>query len=90
MPRLRDVSWASCIVAFRRAGFVQVAESPSNVVLVSAGRTVLLERVEILEETVLEDALRAAGLSGPKFITLLSEGITQVLQPDAAAPAPRL
>jgi hypothetical protein len=73
MPRLQDVSWAACIQAFRRAGFVRAAESPSNVLLVSAGRTVLLRRVPILDETVLQAALRSAGLSDERFVALLSE-----------------
>lgn len=75
MPLPRHVSWDECIRAFRRAGFVRAAESPSNVILASAGRAVLLRRVPFFEETVLRDALRSAGLSDPRFVALLSEGL---------------
>jgi hypothetical protein len=78
MRPLNNVSWDECILALRRAGFVQAAESPSNVMLVSAGRTVLLQRVAILEETALDDALRSAGLGRPQFRALLAEGIAKV------------
>jgi hypothetical protein len=74
MPCLDNVSWAACIQALRRAGFVRAAESPSNVILVSAGRTVLLQRVPVLDETSLQDALRSAGVSDERFVALLSEG----------------
>jgi hypothetical protein len=86
MRRLDNVSWTECIEALRRAGFVQAAESPSNVMLVSAGRTVLLQRVPILDERVLKDALGAAGLSVSKFLALLSEGFAKVLQPEKRSP----
>ncbi len=82
MPPLCNVSWAECIEALRRAGFVQAAASPSNVVLVSAGRTVLLQRVAIFEEAVLMAAIRAAGLSRSTFLALLPEGVAQVVSPD--------
>jgi hypothetical protein len=82
MPSLCNVSWGECIQALRRAGFVQAAESPSNVMLVSAGRTVLLQRVAIFEEPVLMAALRAAGLSRSTFLSLLPEGVAQVVAPD--------
>lgn len=75
MPSLCNVSWADCIQALRQAGFVQAAESPSNVMLVSAGRTVLVQRVAIFEEAVLMATIRAAGLSRSTFVALLSEGV---------------
>ena len=78
MQRLDNVSWAECIQAFRRAGFVRAAESRANVMLVSASRTVLLRRVPVLEATVLEEALRSAGLSGSQFLALLAEGVAKV------------
>ncbi len=77
MPFLDNVSWTACIEALRRAGFVWAAESPSNVVLVGAGRTVLLHRAPILDETVLQHALRCAGLSDAAFIALLSEAVAE-------------
>jgi hypothetical protein len=86
MQRLDNVPWAECIQAFRRAGFVPAAESRANVMLVSASRTVLLRRVTVLEETVLEEALRSAGLSGSQFLALLTEGMAKVLPPDALSP----
>jgi hypothetical protein len=75
MPVLSNVSWADCLLAFRRAGFVRAAESPANVMLVSGGRTVLLQRVPVFDETVLRDALRSAGISGLRFVALLAEGV---------------
>jgi hypothetical protein len=87
MSCLDSVPWAACTQALRRAGFVRVAESPSNVVLVSAGRTVVLRRVPILDETMLQDALRCAGLSDAAFIALLSEAIPERLQAMANARA---
>jgi hypothetical protein len=71
-----DVSWVDGIRAFRRAGFVRAAESPSSVMLVSAGRSVLLQRVPVFDETVLREAVRSAGLNGPLFMELLSRGMS--------------
>ena len=79
MGSLDNVPWVECIEALRRAGFVRAAESPSNVILVGGGRTVLLQRVPILEEMALQGALRSAGLSTPRFLALLSEGVAKVL-----------
>jgi hypothetical protein len=71
MDRLSDILWADCIRALRRAGFVCAAESPAAVVLVSAGRSVLLPRVPALGELELLAALRAARLSAEEFLALL-------------------
>ena len=73
MIRLSDVLWADCIRALRRAGFVCAAESPAAVVLVSAGRAVLLLRVPALDEMALLATLRATRLSVEDFAALLSE-----------------
>src|SRR5579862_1964579 len=74
MPLLSNVSWAEGIRAFRRAGFVRAAESPASVVLVSAGRTVLLQRVLVFDEVILRDALQSARIGDARFRALLSEG----------------
>jgi hypothetical protein len=71
MDRLSDILWADCIRALRRAGFVCAAESPAAVVLVSAGRSVLLPRVPAFGEFELLAALRAARLSAEEFLALL-------------------
>jgi hypothetical protein len=71
--RLGDVLWADCLRALRRAGFVCTAESPTVVMLVSAGRAVLLPRVPALDEIVLLATLRAARLSAEEFAALLQE-----------------
>ena len=71
MGRLTDILWADCIRALRRAGFVCAAESPAVVMLVSAGRYVLLPRVPALDESAVLDALRAARLSAEDFLALL-------------------
>jgi|HubBroStandDraft_6_1064221.scaffolds.fasta_scaffold190930_2 hypothetical protein len=78
MHSLSNISWAECIRALRRAGFVPAAESHHNVMLVSAGKAVLLRRVPFLDETVLEDALRSAGLTGAQFLALLAEGVAAI------------
>ena len=82
-----NVPWAACIQALRRAGFVRAAESPSNVVLVGAGRSVLLHRVPILTEAMLRHALRCAGLSDAAFIALLSHATPERLPAIAHARA---
>lgn len=87
MTCLDNVSWAACIQALRRAGFVRAAESPSSVMLVSAGRSVLLRRVPILDKSILEAALRAAGLSTATFVGLLPEGLGEGLPPAVVARA---
>ena len=89
MRPLDNVSWDECIRTLRRAGFVPAAESPSKVMLVSAGKTVLLQRVAILDETILQDALRSAGLSEPRFRALLAEGVAEALVPSSPVPSPR-
>jgi hypothetical protein len=64
MPLVSIVPWADCIRALRGAGFVCAAESPAAVVLVRAGRSVLLRRVPAFDEPELVAALRGAGF-GP-------------------------
>jgi hypothetical protein len=71
--RLGEVLWADCLRALRRAGFVCTAESPTAVMLVNAGRAVLLPRVPALDEIVLLATLRAARLSAEEFAALLRE-----------------
>jgi hypothetical protein len=71
--RLGEVLWADCLRALRRAGFVCTAESPTAVMLVNAGRAVLLPRVPALDEIVLLATLRAARLSAEEFAALLHE-----------------
>jgi hypothetical protein len=71
--RLGEVLWADCIRALRRAGFVCAAESPTAVMLVSAGRAVLLPRMRALDEIVLIATLRATRLSAEEFVALLGE-----------------
>jgi hypothetical protein len=61
MPLAPIVPWADCIQALRGAGFVCAAESPVAVVLVRAGRSVLLRRVPALDEPELLAALQGAG-----------------------------
>lgn len=73
MGRLRDILWADCIRALRRAGFVCAAESPAAVMLVNAGRSVLLPRMLALDELALLAALRAARLSVEEFLALVRE-----------------
>lgn len=73
MLRLGDVLWADCLRALRRAGFVCTAESPTAVMLVSAGRAVLLPRMPALDEMVLLATLRATRLSAEEFVELLGE-----------------
>ncbi len=73
MGRLGDIPWADCIRALRRAGFVCAAESPAGVMLVSAGRSVLLPRVAALDESALLAALRATRLTAEEFLALLWE-----------------
>jgi hypothetical protein len=68
------VPWADCIRVLRRAGFVCAAESPAAVVLVRAGRSVLLQRMPALDEPELVAAIRGAGLSGEAFLGLLDDG----------------
>jgi hypothetical protein len=67
------VPWADCIRVLRRAGFVCAAESPVAVVLVRAGRSVLLRRVPALDEPELVAAVHGAGLSGEAFLGLLDD-----------------
>jgi hypothetical protein len=74
MSWLGDVLWADCIRALRVAGFVCAAESPTAVVLVSAGRSVLIPRVPALDERALLATLRATRLSGDEFLALLGRG----------------
>jgi hypothetical protein len=71
--RLGDVLWADCLRALRRAGFVCTAESPTAVMLVNAGRAVLLPRMPALDEMVLLATLRATRLSAEEFVELLRE-----------------
>jgi hypothetical protein len=73
MSCLTDVVWADCIRALRRAGFVCAAESPAAVMLVSAGRSLLLPRVRALDDAALLPALRATRLSAEEFLALLRE-----------------
>ena len=68
------VPWADCIRVLRSAGFVCAAESPAAVVLVRAGRSVLLRRVPALDEPELVAAIRGAGLSGEALLGLLDDG----------------
>jgi hypothetical protein len=76
MGRRRDILWADCLRALRRAGFVCAAESPSAAMLVSADRSVLLPRVPALDETTLLTALRGTQLSEEEFLALLQGGPT--------------
>ncbi len=71
MGRLRDILWADCLRALRRAGFVCAAESPSAAMLVSAERSVLLPRMPALDEMALLTALRGTRLSEEEFLALL-------------------
>jgi hypothetical protein len=73
MSCLTDIVWADCIRALRRAGFVCAAESPAAVMLVSAGRSLLLPRVRALDDVALLPALRATRLSAEEFLALLRE-----------------
>jgi hypothetical protein len=51
--------------------------------LVSAGRSVLLQRVPVLDESILQAALRAAGLSDAAFVELLGRGRVEGLASSA-------
>jgi hypothetical protein len=73
MGRLRDILWADCIRALRRAGFACAAESSSAVMLVGAERSVLISRVPALDETALHAALRSTRLSEEEFLALLRD-----------------
>jgi len=71
VTRVSDISWDDCLRALRRAGLVCAAESPTAVMLVNAGRCVLLPRAPMLDESALFAALRATRLSGQEFLMLL-------------------
>lgn len=73
MSRLRDILWADCLRALRRAGFVCAAESPAAVVLVNAGRSVFLQRVPALNENAILATLRGTRLSAEEFLALLGD-----------------
>jgi hypothetical protein len=72
MARLLEVPWVECLSALRRAGFVKSAESPASVVLVGAGRSLLLRRVPVVDERTLHVALSAVGISREQFLELLA------------------
>jgi hypothetical protein len=72
MVRLAEVPWVDCIRALRSAGFVKAAESPASVMLVGAGRSMLLRRMPVVDETTLDVTLCAAGLSRERFMELLN------------------
>jgi hypothetical protein len=74
--------WADCIRLLRDAGFVCAAESPAAVVLVRAGRSLLLRRVPALDEPELVAAVQGAGLSGEAFLGLLDDGRARLLRGD--------
>jgi hypothetical protein len=78
-PRL---PWADCIRVLRSAGFVCAAESPAAVVLVRAGRSVLLRRAPVVDEPELVAAIQGAGLSGEAFLGLLDDGGARLLRDD--------
>jgi hypothetical protein len=65
--------WADCIRALRRAGFVCAAESPAAVMLVNAGRSVLLPRAPSLNEHTMLATLRGTRLSPEDFLALLGD-----------------
>jgi hypothetical protein len=67
----RNIPWDDCIRLLRGAGFVCAAESPAAVVLVSAGRSVVLRRVPAFDEPELVAALEVAGLRRERCLALL-------------------
>jgi hypothetical protein len=74
--------WADGIRVLRDAGFVCAAESPAAVVLVRAGRSVVLRRVPAFDEPELVAAVQGAGLSGEMFRGLLDAGRPRRLSDD--------
>lgn len=73
MVRLSSVLLADCIRALGRAGYACAAESPTVLMLVSAGRVVVLPRRPALDEAVMLATLRTTGLSAEEFVALLRD-----------------